>query len=292
VAEKRVAKQERADTAICLICWDKDRAEFLEKLLGGEGFRVTVVSESVSGRIAYFRDLNVEAVVIDLSRMPSHGREIGAALSASKSTRHLPLIFLGGQPEKVERVRRELPEAVFAGWEDAAATIRSAMIAGPTQKAMRPAQRMEIGGRSLARKLGVKQAVPVVLWGDAEFLVELLGDFPVVKRMQGKVAHLCLCVTRAASDVEAAFETVGAVYPEGTLMWIIHPKQSGKMHADFNQNDVRGIGLAHGWVDFKVCAVDADWSGLAFAKREVGEALPRRSSNPRMVKGSAKAKRD
>jgi len=30
---------------------------------------------------------------------------------------------------------------------------------------------------------------------------------------------------------------------------------------------VRRAGLAAGLVDFKICAIDADWSGLAFTRR-------------------------
>jgi hypothetical protein len=37
---------------------------------------------------------------------------------------------------------------------------------------------------------------------------------------------------------------------------------------DFKQNDVRAAGLAAGLVDYKVCAVDADWSGLKFARKK------------------------
>jgi hypothetical protein len=36
---------------------------------------------------------------------------------------------------------------------------------------------------------------------------------------------------------------------------------------DLSENDVRDAGLAHGLVDYKVCAVDAVWSGLKFAPR-------------------------
>jgi hypothetical protein len=39
------------------------------------------------------------------------------------------------------------------------------------------------------------------------------------------------------------------------------------MAADVSQNDVRKAGLAAGLVDYKVCAIDADWSGLRFARR-------------------------
>jgi hypothetical protein len=47
----------------------------------------------------------------------------------------------------------------------------------------------------------------------------------------------------------------------------VHPKQTSALAADFNQDDVREAGLAHGFVDYKVCAVDKDWSALKFARR-------------------------
>jgi hypothetical protein len=34
------------------------------------------------------------------------------------------------------------------------------------------------------------------------------------------------------------------------------------------QNIVRETGLASGLVDYKVCAIDATWSGLKFAQRK------------------------
>jgi len=36
---------------------------------------------------------------------------------------------------------------------------------------------------------------------------------------------------------------------------------------DLNGNIVRETGLAAGWVDYKVCAINQTWSGLAFKKR-------------------------
>jgi hypothetical protein len=39
------------------------------------------------------------------------------------------------------------------------------------------------------------------------------------------------------------------------------PRQSSRLRSDFNQHDVRAVGLAPGFVDYKVCAVDEDWVG-------------------------------
>src|SRR5210317_679139 len=57
-----------------------------------------------------------DAIIIDLSRIPSQGRDIGLALRQAKSTRHVPLIFAGGLPEKVEKVQAALPDAEYTPW--------------------------------------------------------------------------------------------------------------------------------------------------------------------------------
>ncbi len=45
-------------------------------------------------------------------------------------------------------------------------------------------------------------------------------------------------------------------------------KRASSLQTDLTQNDVRQTGLASGLVDYKICAVDADWSGLKFAVRK------------------------
>ncbi len=40
------------------------------------------------------------------------------------------------------------------------------------------------------------------------------------------------------------------------------------MKTDLTANVVRAVGFDHGLVDYKVCAIDATWSGLRFARKE------------------------
>jgi hypothetical protein len=51
------------------------------------------------------------------------------------------------------------------------------------------------------------------------------------------------------------------------MLWISWPKGSSGVATDLNEGVVREIGLAHGLVDVKVCAVDEIWSGLKFVYR-------------------------
>jgi hypothetical protein len=52
-----------------------------------------------------------------------------------------------------------------------------------------------------------------------------------------------------------------------TPMWIAWPKQAGGLKTDLTQQQVREAGLATALVDYKVCAIDATWSGLLFRRR-------------------------
>jgi hypothetical protein len=51
--------------------------------------------------------------VIYLNRLPSHGRETAEYLATSKSTNHIPLVFIDGEPDKIEKVKQKVPNAIY-----------------------------------------------------------------------------------------------------------------------------------------------------------------------------------
>ncbi|MFA3920424.1 hypothetical protein AB1E33_26180 [Ruegeria sp. 2012CJ15-1] len=51
------------------------------------------------------------------------------------------------------------------------------------------------------------------------------------------------------------------------MLWLSWAKKASKLHAGVTEDDLRMAVLPLGWVDVKVCAVDADWSGLKFLRR-------------------------
>ena len=65
---------------------------------------------------------------------------------------------------------------------------------------------------------------------------------------------------------------VGTLPPEGAL-WVAWPKRASKVETDMTEDVVREIALPMGWVDTKVCAIDATWSGLKLVLRK--ELRPR-----------------
>jgi hypothetical protein len=51
-------------------------------------------------------------------------------------------------------------------------------------------------------------------------------------------------------------------------MWIIWPKKTSALASDLSQVIVRKTGLASGLVDYKVCSIDDNWTGLKFTRRK------------------------
>lgn len=81
--------------------------------LHSAGYEVAYKRETQSPSVREIRDTAPAAIVIDLSRMPSHGRYVAAWVRGSKSIRHIPIVFVDGDPAKFEAIRREIPDAVY-----------------------------------------------------------------------------------------------------------------------------------------------------------------------------------
>jgi hypothetical protein len=53
----------------------------------------------------------------------------------------------------------------------------------------------------------------------------------------------------------------------GGMLWVSWPKKSSPLFRDLTEDGIRAQVLPRTWVDVKVCAVDADWSGLKLLRR-------------------------
>lgn len=126
----------------------------------------------------------------------------------------------------------------------------------------------------LAKKLGLvstKGTVgEVALLAEPEGFREELGELEGVsfqKRLRPSTA-LALCFVRTARDLAAMVEMLAGQLPAAAHVWIIRPKTHLK--PEIGETEVREAGLNAGFVDYKVCSVNQDWSGLKFARRKQG----------------------
>ena len=70
------------------------------------------------------------------------------------------------------------------------------------------------------------------------------------------------------SDFERRIEGALGKVADGGMCWVSWPKKSSPLFIDLTEDQLREIVLPLDWVDVKVCAVDADWSGLKFVRRK------------------------
>ena len=124
------------------------------------------------------RENSPDAFVIDLSRLPSAGRDLAMVLRSYKQTRTVPLVFVGGPPEKVARIQAQLPDAAYASWERIGMSLRQAT-KHPPPIPLASRNRLEgYSGTPLPKKLGIKTGSVVSLVNAPLGFVQTLGELP------------------------------------------------------------------------------------------------------------------
>ena len=188
-----------------LIHWKAEEARSRIALLAQAGFGVEYESVSPATLRAFVAD-PPEAFAIDLTRLPSHGRDVALHLRGRQATRRVPIVFLGGAADKVERIRETLPDANFAEWEDAAAAIETA-IASPPDEPVVPASTLAgYSGTPLPKKLGIKPGSTVVLVDAPPDFEQTLGALPEdaeVRRGIDGSADVIILFTKERARLEA-----------------------------------------------------------------------------------------
>lgn len=217
--------------------------------------------------------LQPAVMVLDCDRLPSRARELASSMRISKSCRHIPLLFAGGTEDKLERARAENRHAVFASWQEAPAAL-DRMLAAPAGEAEDTSVRApSYIQRSLAQKLNLcgkaDESREIALLGEPNGFREMLGELPQSISFSSRIAAstaLAVVFIRSVAELDQAVAVLMANLPEGVSGWIVYPKRQHK--PGFNENNVRAAALAVGLVDYKICSVSDDWSGIKFARRK------------------------
>lgn len=126
-------------------------------------------------------------------------------------------------------------------------------------------------GTPLAKKLSLKDGMRVCFDGMPDSVRADIDSFDLSLIEQSApnngidAAHIFV-TDRAvlAKQLAAQRHTID---PAGQL-WISWPKKASKVPTEITEDTIRELALPMGWVDVKVCAVDAVWSGLKLVIRK------------------------
>lgn len=125
-------------------------------------------------------------------------------------------------------------------------------------------------GTPLPRKLGIREKYSILLLKAPARFERKLEPLPDGAEIVEKpaVARVTMLFVTSQAELAHNFRPLAKALPEQSALWIAWPKKASGVKTDLSENAIREFGLAAGWVDYKVCAIDETWSGLCFARRK------------------------
>lgn len=125
-----------------LVEWDADAAASHADALRRDGWQVHVESENGGRAYRHIRTSVPDAVVIDLRRKPSHGREVGSALRELRATKSVPIVCIEDDEDAREQTRARIAGVSFSSDDSLSFALADAT------RAVREAARVKARGRT------------------------------------------------------------------------------------------------------------------------------------------------
>lgn len=243
-----------------LLNFNADEVDARAEALRAAGHAVK--TDAYSGSIKVVRDGDPEALVINLGRAPSNGTQLAAVIRQSAWGRNVAIVFVDGEPEKIERAKKLLPDATYTSWAKVKSALRSTL-ANPLAKPHVP-KSLVTSNAPLVKKLAIKPGATVVMLDAPSGFEDALGELPEgVKLRERGVGDLVIWFVRSSEDLERDVERIITNAGEAPV-WIAWRKKSSDARSDLSSMVVLEVGRAMGRSDSKVCAIDATWSAIMF----------------------------
>jgi len=250
---------------VLVIHYDLAEAPILAGRIRREDFAAEVYPCLGAGGLRSIGAAPPDAIVIDLTRMPSYGRALGTLLRQQKSTRMIPLVFIAGDPDKTRLVREVLPDAVITTVPRIGPALRKAISRALAEPRAPNPSRVPLAG-----KLGIREGSAVSLVHAPEGFLEKLGSLPKDARFEGRAvdAGIILLFVRSAAALGRELSPLAREIRRGQTLWVIWPKKSSKVISDLTMPKIIEMCSAVRLSGYKTCAVDETWSGLAIAVKK------------------------
>ena len=255
-------------TRIRLMHWNKIEAQDYLDLLKSAGYDLQYQEKFVPGLLRSFRESPPDAFVIDLGRLPSHGREIAIAIRQSRTTRRIPIVFCEGLEEKIEKVRMQLPDAAYCRRANLIPTLRK-VLAEPRKEPVTPVAMMDrYATRSTVQKLGITKGSTLLLIDSPRDWQKVIGTLPpgvtILEDAEDASPSVTLCFVHGLDGLRSTLSDVRGL-AKSTKLWILWRKGGSARRGELTGELVRENANDLGLVDYKICSANEIWSGMLFA---------------------------
>jgi hypothetical protein len=242
-----------------LFHWRAAEAEPLIDEIRKAGYEVDYPGDQPQSGLRSIREGGYHALVIDLTRKPSYGRYLGVEIRAQKATRHLPIVYVDGDPEKVERIREALPDALFTSRAKLGAALKKAK---PVLHPVATVGMMaSYGSRTTAQKMGIKEGSRVAVMEAPRGYATFFGELPAGVTFEEDPAEVLPITLWFVHDPDVYLSSLPAmrkVVAAKSKLWVIWPKAASKKGAQsgVTQTLIRESAIDIGLVDYKICSVN------------------------------------
>ena len=126
-------------------------------------------------------------------------------------------------------------------------------------------------GTPLAKKLGIVGGTTVFTIGAPADYKSRLAPVPADVSFVASVSKTTRVVhffTTSRAELEERLTKLRTAIAPDAAVWVSWPKKTAKVPTDITEDVIRTVALPMGFVDIKVCAVSAVWSGLKLVIRK------------------------
>jgi hypothetical protein len=139
------------------------------------------------------------------------------------------------------------------------------------KKSAKPSAPAGYSGKSLIDKLGWKDGSKAIVIAPPANYDDLVAGADIARKKTSPTSGSFDFIHLFVKDAATLARDLPKLEPrlaEGGMIWVSWPKKTSALFRDLTEGGIRKVCLPLGLVDVKVCAVDADWSGLKLYRRK------------------------
>jgi predicted metal-dependent hydrolase len=253
---------------ILFICRNTEHCQLIKNELQALEMEVYLISTTEVADIKKLAERGLNCIMISLQYAPSMGRDIGIYLRKYKLTRHVPMIFLNGNEEAVAGVRKLLPDAFYICQDELKNQLPS-IIEVRNETPVIPDTIFEAyKDVPLEKKLGLIKGMRILIVNSPLDFTEKFNEYNLnfVEEIS-KNNDMIFWFLSTQEQISDQLHHILPVIGKGGI-WMFWQKKQPKWIPYFNEVMVRKLGMDNGLVDYKICSVDSEWTGLKFSIRK------------------------
>lgn len=231
-----------------VIHWKPAEAEPLVAACRAAGFEVEfdgALDARETGKA--IQENRPDAVVIDSTRVPSHGRMFALWLGERKATREIPVLLLDGAAQALSPAKlKQKIKAAIRDWI--------------------PPERVESHStKTTAEKLGLKPGGTLAVLDAPRDVGAVIGPLPEGAQLdESDSGDVTLWFLHDEASLLDNLQTLRRLAPN-TKLWTAWRKGG---RDGLKEDGIREAAIGVGLVDYKVCCLNPTWSAIALARRK------------------------